>query len=689
MPTVPIYERSKTTPALPAPRISAQLSGQGAAAIGQGLQTLGEAEYRRTLIETDRANKAAVTAAENVLVTRETELLHDPEKGALNRRGKDALNASDSVLGDFDATIADAEQGLANDQQREAFRKAANGRRQLVDRQLQIHESQQGREYYNAEDNALLDNEINAGIAGYRDPARIDAAIVRSTDVLARQAARNGLGDDWLAEKSREAITKVHSGVVWRLLATDQEVAAKRYYDTHADNIDPAMSDRLQAALDRRAARHEREIEKQINTINSVTLAGYEPKATDLAAVVAAAKGTALEPEAQRMVATAQATGAFRRQTPAQQAQSLTQLETAIRQDPTKFDVTLLDRFRTIHENQQRALRESPVTFAVRQGLVDPADIAGQPLNLAQPDAQQFAARLDLARQMRAGYGAEFKPLTPEEATNLGHALKQAPARQKLDYFARLQRATGRDFDGYSAIMAQIAPDDPVTAIAGVYAARGRTQASELMLRGQTILRPTKKEDGSPDKGRLWPMPPDTDLRRAFADVEREAFAGHPQARSDVYQAALAIYAARAADEGDASGQLDNRRWEQAIGLATGGIERWNGRALLMPYGLDRGTFKTGLYQRIDALATEGRLAEGVTAGKLRDLPLEAIGDGRYVFRQGDGVLVGRDGRPVILDFTPLEFAPEDRAAIGRTLQAARDVLSDKPERAGAGTPRP
>jgi hypothetical protein len=35
----------------------------------------------------------------------------------------------------------------------------------------------------------------------------------------------------------------------------------------------------------------------------------------------------------------------------------------------------------------------------------------------------------------------------------------------------------------------------------------------------------------------------------------------------------------------------------------------------------------------------------------VQDLPLEAMGDGRYVFKAGDGMLVDKDSRPVIVDF--------------------------------------
>jgi hypothetical protein len=58
---------------------------------------------------------------------------------------------------------------------------------------------------------------------------------------------------------------------------------------------------------------------------------------------------------------------------------------------------------------------------------------------------------------------------------------------------------------------------------------------------------------------------------------------------------------------------------------------------------------------------------------------LEPIGDGRYVFRQADSVLVNRSGHPVVIDFNPVEFAAEDFASIGRTVGAAKSVLGARP----------
>jgi hypothetical protein len=267
-------------------------------------------------------------------------------------------------------------------------------------------------------------------------------------------------------------------------------------------------------------------------------------------------------------------------------------------------------------------------------------------------------------RAMQDRYQAPAKPLTREEVDALSGALKAAPVAQKTQIFSQLVNASGGDFDGYKAMVAQIAPDDPVTAHAGIMAGRGRmstdagfkpdpgqaTNVAQLILQGQAVLRPNRKEDGSPEKGKLWPMPKDTDFDKVWQSYERDAFAGKPEARNGFFQTAKAIYAARSVESGDGSGVLDSGRWDEAIKLATGGIERWNGKSVVMPWGMSRGDFKDGLKRRLEDFEQAG-LPKGVDAGKLYDMPLQSIGDGRYLFRAGDGIMVGKDGRPLVVDF--------------------------------------
>ena len=204
------------------------------------------------------------------------------------------------------------------------------------------------------------------------------------------------------------------------------------------------------------------------------------------------------------------------------------------------------------------------------------------------------------------------------------------------------------------------------------------------MLRGQAILNPPKTADGHPDKGKLWPMPDPELLRKAFASYEKDAFAGHADTRNALYQASVQIYAAKSADEGDGSGVLNSSRWDESMRLATGGIEKYRGKAIQLPYGQSYSAFTDELGKRIGFILESGRLSDAARM-KISDLPLEAVGDGRYVFRAGDGVLVYNDDRrPIVVDFNesmPHRFSgqpPADVVPTAAELEAAQKPVTGR-----------
>ena len=413
-----------------------------------------------------------------------------------------------------------------------------------------------------------------------------------------------------------------------------------------------SRSELLANRAERAQAQQDRRLQASISAVNALTLQGFEPTVEQMGPLITQAKGTAYEPLVKQMVATADTTRKFRLATPAQQEQFLTQMEASARQDPTKFDVNMIGKLREIHDNQQKLLKEDPTSFAVRQGLVAPTDEAAKPLDLTNPDnlAKGLLARFDVARSMQSRYGAPMKPLTKEETNLLTSYLANAPAQAKRDLIGNIAKATANDRPGYTALMAQIAPDDPVSAIAGLRVTKNPA-AADLLIQGQSIHSPQKKADGTPENGKLWPMPPQKDFDVQFTSLERDAFAGHPQARNGYYQATRSIYAALAAKEGDASGVINSDRLDQAFKLATGGVEKYNGKGTVMPYGMTRSEFKDQMDIRLNMLAGTKQLAEGMTKSKLEDMPLEPISEGRYLLKAGDGILVDRNNKPVIIDF--------------------------------------
>lgn len=714
--------------------------GEAVAQVGRQLGASSKEWAHDLKVEKDKADRIRAEDAFNKLEEARRVLTHDEKEGFSSRRGSAASNGNitgeyTKRFEEAQKAIADS---LPDEEQKRLFQLRANVSRRAFLNGLQTHVVSEERNYRKQVFEASIDVATRSATSSWQNAPDVQAQLVRIENIITEQGKEQGWAPEVVQSLKQQQASKVHSAVIGQALAAEQTTYAKNWFEKFKDQIDPATAKalykqvedetqktlfngyqrvfidnnndrrtlaalertvnadtkldegrknillgRIQSkveTLDRRAEmaqmRWERGVERQINAVNAITLQGFEPSAEQMAPLVAATKGTAFEPQVRAMVATANATRQFRLASPQQQERFLTDLETQARQDPTRADLTMMTRLRSIYEAQQKAVRDDPISFAVRQGQVDPGDTAARPLDLSKPETlgPQLAERATLARSLSSRYGSPLKVLTKEESDALVGALKNASAADRSKYIGSLSRALADDPQAYKAVMAQIAPDSPTTAIAGAYAAnnfrdpKGK-MVSDLILRGQDILQPKRKEDGSPDRGKLWPMPSDTDLRKAFQSYERDAFAGLPQARSDYYQAAQAIYAAKSADAGDSTGVLDSKRWEESIKLATGGVERWNGKATVMPYGMTRGEFRDGLKLRIDALAASGNIDPAVTSGKLWDMPIEIIGDGRYVFRAGDGVMVGNDGRPLVVDFNqapPLKL-PTQPAAMGET----------------------
>ncbi len=655
--------------------------------------------------EADRANTLAAEDAFNKLLSKKHELTFSESDGFIYQRGEQAINRERPLMADygqrFERAAADIEGGLQNDEQRQRFRQRANVARASFDEDVWRHVARESDTYAKEVYDATIATSIRDATAQWDSPNDVGLALVRVQQAVAERADRYGWKADYTKATLQMEQGKIHATVVKQALAADNYKFAEEYAKAHKGDIDPAtaaaitreveqgtqrqlaadyratylasennpealrtlqetvmkdpklddvrrniqvgqIQSRLQVLENKAAIQQDRQLrslERGITELNANTLAGFEPSPEQLAPYITAARGTELEPAVTQAVQLANATRNFRNQPPSVQEAMLSQAEAGIRSDPTKFDRRIVTAWRQIYDAQREQVKQSPVSFAVRQGLVDPP----APIDFERPErtADALGQRFSIARSVSNRYGSPMKPLTPEETNVMRQRLDSLGPEGKRAFFGGLAQAAGQDYEGYSAMMAQIAPDDPVTAMAGQYAFHNRP-AADLMLAGQKLLRPQRKEDGTPDQGKLWPMPSDTDLRKNFQSYEKDAFAGKPGARNAMFQAAKAIYAKMSSDEGDATGVLKPSRWEEAIRLSTGGIEKYNGRAVVLPYGQSYDQFRDNLSQRVGALAEAKQLPEGMTPQKLLEMPLEAIGDGRYVFRAGNSVV----GRP-------------------------------------------
>ncbi len=301
----------------------------------------------------------------------------------------------------------------------------------------------------------------------------------------------------------------------------------------------------------------------------------------------------------------------------------------------------------------QEQRQKDPVGFALTTGSYGIKPLG----SMANPEAlgQALASRAAAAPRIAQDYGTRLALFSTQEAKAVSATLKAAPVDGQKQYLGAMFKGIG-DLGLFKSTMQALAPDNPVLAVAGMYQARGLTMTdgrdvADLMLRGQAILSPNTKEDGKGHEGgrSLVKMPEEKLMLSDFNAASGEAFRGKEQAMDLFYQTSKAIYAARSAEVGDYSGVIDSNRWKAAIQLATGGIDGHNGAKIVLPYGMARDVFQNTLKQRVEALAA-ARPPVGANAADLLRLPLENVGDGRYLFRRGAGYVVDKNGQPLIVD---------------------------------------
>lgn len=306
-----------------------------------------------------------------------------------------------------------------------------------------------------------------------------------------------------------------------------------------------------------------------------------------------------------------------------------------------------IETTRANYEKRKTELREDPLGYDAKvQGYaVPPLNLEG--LLTGDPSAMQaqIAGRMELAASARKRYGgaAGVSPLRPAEAKMMADVIDRQTPQQVAKLYGNMRRMFGDD-EAYLAVMAQVAPDSPVRAAAGVLAITNE-KAAKLVVQGEALLNPAKAGDQG-GKGGAFPMPPPAQIETALAEMVGDAFADRGPAYQRALQVVRAGYAGASASEGDVSGELSDERLRNIVTATLGAPVERNGQTLIAPAGWDEDRFD-------EALETAWQAAgkpEG--AGDLDNYRLRQLGNGTFMLERGRKFLFGTDGQPLVLRVT-------------------------------------
>jgi hypothetical protein len=320
----------------------------------------------------------------------------------------------------------------------------------------------------------------------------------------------------------------------------------------------------------------------------------------------------------------------------------------------------------TVREQQNLARKGNAVVRNITQMQNDPLTWGKNRLGLDVPplDFSQLMApngasliqgqlsqrALDIATiRKQQGPGVQMRPLLPQEAGQLGAAIASASPDQAAATFAAIQHVSGSP-DVYMGIMAQIAPDHPVLALAGRRALQD-PQVATYMVQGEALLNPSKAAkaaDGKPDL-KLY-VPDDKAFQQAFTAAVGSSYRGHQGAAETDFQAVKAYYTGRAVHDGTLLGQStvpDDKLLQESIDKVTGTVVNYNGQGEVQaPWGMDKSTFLKRVDNAWAVLQAKYPEIKGMSGAQLSQIGLtNGDREGQYLIPSGGQYLAIHTGK--------------------------------------------
>jgi hypothetical protein len=324
-------------------------------------------------------------------------------------------------------------------------------------------------------------------------------------------------------------------------------------------------------------------------------------------------------------------------------------------------------------DQSMKARSQDPAQFAIDNGT------GWKGLDFTKPDDMlaQLRSRANTQGAVSTQTGVNTPLLSKAENKQFTGWLTAQPPADRVQTLTTL-RATMPNDQSYGALMKQIAPGSPLTAIAGSMMDKPANGAVPTwfnptyttpsvvptrILEGEQILT-GKDEKGIASK---FPMPTDKDLMPQFMAAvggsNSDLFRGRPETLESSYAAFKAYYAAEASHQGVTNGVINPTIAATAARGVIGQATQYGATNLVVPAGMDptkfegtvdmasKAAMKAGGYSDTDIAALHG--------GGLRELG-DTLGTGRYVIVNGNGdALKSKDGKkPVVIDLSSQSRIP-------------------------------
>lgn len=172
------------------------------------------------------------------------------EAGAFSKKGKDALGLNEEYIQKYRESTDQIYDGLSNQTQKQAFDRARQEIGIELDETLQKYSFKERASYDDEVTQASIKNSFDDAVTNYLNPERVQQAIDEQHAVLIDNAKRNGVSPEKLSLDMADNESKTRTGVVTRMLNSNQDIAAQEYFNQHKDRFTGQDSAALEKALE-------------------------------------------------------------------------------------------------------------------------------------------------------------------------------------------------------------------------------------------------------------------------------------------------------------------------------------------------------------------------------------------------------------------------------------------------------
>ncbi len=187
--------------------------------------------YQIQVDEKRKADDIATTAAHVETEKAVQDLTYNTSYGLMTKKGKDAIGAHDEYSERYDKATEEIEKTLTNDDQRALYSKIKMKLKGDFNGSIQKHTFAEIQAYDDSTTDSAIKTQVDKAVLNFKDPQKISESTQLIGTLINSYADRKGMSDDERKFRTQTVLSKTHSDVIDRLLANNDDRAAKAYYE--------------------------------------------------------------------------------------------------------------------------------------------------------------------------------------------------------------------------------------------------------------------------------------------------------------------------------------------------------------------------------------------------------------------------------------------------------------------------